>query len=93
MKFVNPDYLLQIFRILTNFNHDVEFNINDKNAVIMNVIENDEMLSATLFSMHDTKSEANIARVTYKAAFKNYRDSLYIIAKENERILKDAGMC
>ncbi|MEP8689988.1 hypothetical protein ABKV90_10230 [Enterobacter hormaechei] len=78
MNFVKPEYLIRIFAILTDMNHKVEFMVNDENAVVMMVSENDkqEILSSALFSIHNSKEEANDAKKTYEAAFVIYRNAM-----------------
>ncbi|WP_336340492.1 hypothetical protein [Enterobacter cloacae] len=89
MKFVKPEYLIRIFGILTSMDHKVEFKVNDENAVVMMVSENDnqEIFSSTLFSIHNSKEEADNAKKTYEAAFAIYRNAMEQykeLAKDNQ---------
>lgn len=76
MTLIKSDYLIRIFSLLTDIEHEVEFVVNEESAVVMNVIENKELLSATLFSVHDSQDDANKARDLYEGAFAIYREAM-----------------
>ncbi|MEB7712323.1 hypothetical protein NGC32_06235 [Kluyvera cryocrescens] len=88
MKYIKPDYLIRIFSMLTSSEHEVVFLVNPKSAVVMNVLENDELLSATLFSEHENEEEANKARDLYEAAFALYREAIKSVPESVKELMR-----
>ncbi|OAT17094.1 hypothetical protein M977_04340 [Buttiauxella gaviniae ATCC 51604] len=76
MHYMKPEQILNFFHMFTKPTSTVEFTVNDTNAVVMMVSDNDELTAATVISVHENAADANTAKGVYEAAFKMYRETM-----------------
>ncbi|WP_034455765.1 hypothetical protein [Buttiauxella noackiae] len=83
MHYMKPEHVLNFFTMFTRPTSTVEFNVNDTNAVLMMVEDDNEVSAATLISIHENAEDANTAKGVYESAFKIYREGIATMSNED----------